>query len=175
MSNGDVYLLNADYTFLDKITWKKAAFLMAKNLVNPVKDKQGRVIKICRTVTQRYVIPAVLILKKFIRKKLGSRVPWSKHTLFMRDNFSCQYCGIQLDRKRCQVEHIIPVSKGGKTAYTNCITACRGCNQKKGNKTLREAKMFLRSKPYQPTIGEYLHFLEKSSGVLETLKECGVL
>ena len=48
-------------------------------------------------------------------------------------------------------DHVNPRSRGGQTTWTNVVTACSACNLAKGDKTTREAKMFPRQKPYQPT------------------------
>ena len=59
------------------------------------------------------------------------RKPISKRTrfeVFKRDMFSCQYCGKKSPDVVLHVDHIKPVSKGGKNTITNLITACRDCN-----------------------------------------------
>lgn len=54
-----------------------------------------------------------------------------------RDNFTCQYCGTKAtDGVKLHVDHIHPVSKGGKTTADNLITACERCNLGKSNKLL---------------------------------------
>ena len=56
--------------------------------------------------------------------------------IILRDNFTCQYCGrnVKEDKIRLQIDHIIPVSKGGKTIEKNLICACFECNTGKSNK-----------------------------------------
>jgi len=57
--------------------------------------------------------------------------------IFERDNFRCQYCGKSpRDGIELVVDHVYPVSKGGKGDYHNLITACKKCNGHKGNKIL---------------------------------------
>ena len=51
-------------------------------------------------------------------------------------------------------EHIVPTSRGGADAWMNCITACRGCNGRKGSRLLHEARMELLYLPYIPTLHE---------------------
>ena len=49
---------------------------------------------------------------------------------------SCAYCG---DRHAdLEVEHIVPLSRGGANDIRNVAPACRSCNQAKGARTLRE-------------------------------------
>jgi hypothetical protein len=65
-----------------------------------------------------------------------TRKPISKRTrfeVFKRDMFSCQYCGKKSPDVVLHVDHIKPVSKGGKNTITNLITACQDCNLGKSN------------------------------------------
>lgn len=55
-----------------------------------------------------------------------------------RDNYTCCMCGNSVFKEPnllLEVDHIIPVSKGGKTEASNLQTLCWRCNRKKGNKT----------------------------------------
>ncbi len=59
-----------------------------------------------------------------------------RYNVLKRDNFSCQICGITAkDGAKLHVDHIIPVSKGGKTVMSNLQTLCERCNIGKSNKT----------------------------------------
>ena len=66
------------------------------------------------------------------RSKMTNKLRFS---ILQRDNFTCQYCGDSKihngDDVELEVDHILPVSKGGKTEIANLITACRECNQGK--------------------------------------------
>ena len=54
-----------------------------------------------------------------------------------RDNFTCQKCGrTRADKVKFHVDHIIPISKGGKTLLTNLETLCRDCNLGKRSKII---------------------------------------
>lgn len=50
-----------------------------------------------------------------------------------RDNFTCQYCGAHGAGVVLEVDHIIPISKGGTSDMDNLITACLDCNRGKGS------------------------------------------
>ena len=70
------------------------------------------------------------------RKNLSKSV---RFEVFKRDSFKCQYCGKSAPDVVLEVDHIIPVSKGGDNDISNLITACFDCNRgkrdkKKGNK-----------------------------------------
>jgi len=50
-----------------------------------------------------------------------------------RDKFTCQYCGITGAEAELEIDHIIPVSKGGSHHISNLATSCRKCNQQKSD------------------------------------------
>lgn len=63
-----------------------------------------------------------------------------KQAVLWRDRYVCQYC-----QRNCieqglvaQVDHIIPRSRGGTTAWSNLVCACQKCNQDKGSQTATE-------------------------------------
>lgn len=58
-----------------------------------------------------------------------------RYDILHRDGFKCQICGrTQADGVKLHVDHIIPVSKGGKTVKSNLRTLCDQCNLGKSNK-----------------------------------------
>ena len=58
-----------------------------------------------------------------------------RYNVLKRDNFQCQLCGATAkDGAKLHVDHIIPVSKGGKTIMSNLQTLCDRCNIGKSNK-----------------------------------------
>lgn len=74
--------------------------------------------------------------------------------LFARDRFVCAYCGHTFAGDDLTREHIVPVSRGGQDSWMNCITACRGCNGRKGSRLPEEARMSLLFLPYVPSLHE---------------------
>jgi hypothetical protein len=69
------------------------------------------------------------------RKDLSKR---QRFEVFKRDSFTCQYCGESAPDVVLNVDHIIPVAKGGKNAITNLITSCFDCNSGKSDKLLSD-------------------------------------
>lgn len=63
--------------------------------------------------------------------------------VFERDGWRCQICGKSTPRKRRgtrysnapELDHRIPISRGGEHSYANTQCACRQCNMAKGNKS----------------------------------------
>ena len=73
--------------------------------------------------------------------------------LFKRDRYTCAYCGQRLPYKDLSRDHIVPRSKGGQDTWMNCVTACRRCNQQKGNKLVQDFRPLLYV-PYVPCRAE---------------------
>lgn len=162
-------LLNADYSFLNLVDWKRAMCLVAKGKVQILKHSE-KIVKTAEGIAIK--IPAVMRLIKLIRILYRNRVPFSKRNVLVRDGFKCAYCGIA--GERLTIDHIVPKSRGGKTDFENCVASCKPCNNKKGRRTPSEARMFLKTKAYQPTISEFLILRAKKLGINDILKELGI-
>ena len=76
-------------------------------------------------------VPAVMMLKEYQKKKTVVR--FSKQNVFLRDQYCCQYCGIDIQKRHATLDHVLPVSHGGKSVWENCVCACGECNSRKGN------------------------------------------
>ena len=161
-------VLNGDYTFLNTINWKRAVCLVIKGKSEVVKYSDI-VLRNVSGVVMR--LPIVIRLIKVIRTIYRSHVPFSKRNVMVRDRFRCVYCGV---KDELTIDHVIPVSRGGKSNFENCVTACKPCNNKKDRRTPSEAKMFLRKQPYSPTISEFFRMKMKQLGMDKYLKELGV-
>ncbi len=74
--------------------------------------------------------------------------------LFARDRQVCAYCGGHFSLDDLTREHITPTSRGGQDTWMNCITACRNCNGRKGNRTLSELGWSMFYLPYMPSLHE---------------------
>ena len=58
-----------------------------------------------------------------------------KDQIKKRDNYTCQICGKYMpDEVGLHIDHIIPISKGGKSVPSNLRVLCSKCNGKKSNK-----------------------------------------
>ena len=90
-------------------------------------------------------------------KVAAKRKPISKavrHEILKRDSFTCQYCGKSAPDVVLEIEHIIPVSKGGDNETLNLITACFDCNRGKGNKLLSDDTMIKKQKKQLKELNE---------------------
>ena len=101
------------------------------------------------TISCSLKAPHIIILG-FYSGYPNLKIKLSRENIYKRDKFTCQYCGKKLDQKQLNIDHIIPRHRGGKTAWTNVVSCCFGCNLKKGGKTLPEIDMRLLKKPRAP-------------------------
>lgn len=161
-------LLNADYSFMNVVDWKRALRLVVKNKVT-VLSYSERCIQGVEGLVIR--LPAVMKLIKLIRSVYRSRVPFSKRNVLVRDGLACAYCGSR--NGKMTIDHIIPRSRGGPSSFENCVACCRGCNTKKGNRTPNEARMYLSRQPHQPTISEFLRLRLKRLGIHDLWEQLG--
>lgn len=90
-------------------------------------------------------VPSVVVLREYVRPR--KRVAFTRFNLFLRDEFSCQYCGAKHD---LTFDHVLPRKLGGVTSWENVVAACAPCNLRKGSMTLREAGLKLRKTPARP-------------------------
>lgn len=164
-------LLNADYSFLNVVSWKRAMCLMTKGKVQ-VLSYSERMIRGAEGMI--FKAPAVMRLMKLIRTIYRTRVPFSRRNVLIRDGFKCAYCGTAGGSLALTVDHIIPKSRGGGSTFENCVSCCLPCNNTKGCKTPREAGMFLKKRPYQPTISEFLRIKFRRLGLDAILRDCGL-
>ncbi len=90
----------------------------------------------------------VFVRGNFVPKR--STPPLSNPNLFRRDLNICAYCGNQQNDSKLTRDHIVPKSRGGKNLWTNCVTACKRCNNYKGDYMLEHIGLKLLYVPYAP-------------------------
>jgi hypothetical protein len=81
---------------------------------------------------------------------VADRTPLNRAMVFARDRHICAYCGGRYSGAALEMEHVTPSSRGGSTVWQNVVSACRACNQRKGNRTPESAGMPLLYVPYVP-------------------------
>lgn len=156
--NNRCLVLNADFTPLAIIGWRRAIIWSMKHdedsncgiqVIDFYKNDYIR----CAN-NKKMPIPAVARAAVY-RRIQGFGVNFSRKNLFIRDNMTCQYCGLIKGITELTYDHVIPKSQwdynlGSPTNWTNIVTACIGCNRKKGNKTPTQSNMPLLSIPTKP-------------------------
>lgn len=151
-------LLNADHSPLKLISWQRAIIWSMK-----YEEDQNYGIEIIEYYHNKFIqgvrgktypIPCIAKSKKYFNL-YNKKINFSRYNLFIRDNFTCQYCGMRLVQSQLTYDHIIPKCRFNynrklSTNWTNIVTACRPCNHKKGNKTPAEAGMKLIKPAVEP-------------------------
>ncbi|TAK15112.1 MAG: HNH endonuclease, partial [Rhizorhabdus sp.] len=94
-------------------------------------------------------LPSVIALRQYVKQ--SDNPAFTRFNLFLRDRFSCQYCGSLQD---LTFDHVIPRAQGGRTTWENVATACAPCNLRKGGRTPRQAGMRLFEIARRPTSWE---------------------
>lgn len=143
------------------ITWQEAAIYHAKGLVSWSLGEIDTVIRggNNRLTGEQSIIctSSIIAVKGEAKSKKRHRVPTlCNRELFRRDRHLCAYCGQTFHDSKLTRDHIVPRSKGGKDIWTNVVTCCARCNQKKDDKTLEQAGLSLLYMPYTPSKAEHL-------------------
>ncbi|OSP54286.1 HNH endonuclease [Pseudoruegeria sp. SK021] len=143
-------VLNADYRPLSYYPlslwpWQEAIKAAYLDRVDILAEYDQSV----RSPTTEIRIPSVVVLREYVKPQ--KRVAFTRFNLFLRDEFSCQYCGEKGD---LTFDHVIPRARGGVTSWENVVAACGTCNLHKGSKSLRQAGVSLRKPPRQPSAAE---------------------
>ncbi|MEO9485002.1 MAG: HNH endonuclease [Ekhidna sp.] len=151
-----VLVLNQDYTPLTVCTAQRAftlMFLKKAELISEIKGKK------LRSISQSFPFPSIIKIQYYIAIPYKG-VVMSRHNIFKRDGGKCQYCGTS---KELTIDHIIPRSKGGKSTWTNLVTACQRCNSRKSDYSLDKVGMRLFKAPIKPSYLTFLRMNDKYS------------
>ncbi|CAB4125376.1 McrA Restriction endonuclease [uncultured Caudovirales phage] len=153
----DTLVLNADglpvsVMPLSVIPWEEAIRYMVLDKADVLMFHENWTVRSARWETQ---VPSVIMLRDFMKSK--STVRFSRANVYLRDNGTCQYCSKHIERKVATLDHVVPVSKGGKTTWENSTTACGPCNSAKADKLGMKPKV----KPYKPDFYELVNKRKK--------------
>ena len=145
-------VLNADYRPLSYYPlslwcWQDSVKSVFLDRVTIVSNYE----RVIRSPSFNMKLPSVIALKHFVSPHLNPN--FTRFNVFLRDKFSCQYCG---SGDELTFDHLLPRSRGGKTNWENVVTACSNCNVQKGGRLLANSGMLLQKKPFQPST-EDLH------------------
>lgn len=140
-------LLNADMQPvsllpLSVVDWQEAIRYMVLDKAEVLEWYDDWIVHSARWNTR---VPAVLLLKEYQKPKHTMRL--SKRNVFLRDEYVCQYCGTEVTDATATLDHVHPVSQGGKTTWENSTTACKPCNYRKA---AHVGKFKPKSLPYRP-------------------------
>ncbi|HVT03228.1 MAG TPA: HNH endonuclease [Thermoanaerobaculia bacterium] len=132
---GDVRAVAPDYRTYDFENWQDV----------PAQPPDHFIV----TPTRNIFIPDVIQLLRF-DKMPRQEVKFSRGNIYLRDHNRCQYCGKKFSSSELSLDHVIPISRGGKSTWENVVCACLPCNVKKGNKLLPECNIQLIRQPHRP-------------------------
>ena len=151
----EIAVLVLNYTFepLHFTNARRAITLLLSGKAESVESSS----RLVRSPSLSFPLPAVIRLAVYIRKPFLDRVAFNKKNILRRDGYTCQYCGRR--GERLTVDHVLPRSRGGETAWTNVVAACLRCNLRKGNRSVQEVGMRLIREPHHPQFLLSLHLL----------------
>lgn len=159
-------MLNADFSPIGVLNWKRAFTLVFQNLDSP--EMGAQIIeeypdKIVRSAGgEEFKIPAVIRLAAY--KDLKRRkVSFSRKNVFLRDEMKCQYCGKRFLREDLTYDHVVSRDywrkknmQGSPTYWENIVTCCYPCNNKKAQKPLDKSGMTLIKKVLKPNPAKFI-------------------
>ena len=141
-------VLNADYRPLSYfplslLPWQEAVKAVFLDRVDIVCEYEHKV----RSPSLEMSLPSVVALKEYVSP--SRRPAFTRFNLFLRDSFSCQYCG---SVEELTFDHVVPRSRGGRTLWGNVVAACASCNLRKGGRLPGECDMHPRRLPREPSV-----------------------
>ncbi|MFN3336220.1 MAG: HNH endonuclease [Thermomicrobium sp.] len=143
-----VLVLNQNYEPLHVATVRRALVLWLSGKAEILETYEQEVA----SAQRRFPAPSVIRLLSLV-KRPPVRVKLCRREVFLRDNYTCQYCGVRTHD--LTIDHVVPRSRGGPHTWENVVSACRTCNHRKGGKSLAEARMQLLRQPFEPRPGRY--------------------
>lgn len=147
---GDTLVLNNDgqplSVFpLSTISWRDAVSSVFTEDFDVLETYEDWVV---RSPSTSIAVPAVVMTKKYV--KASRAVRFSSYNVYLRDDFTCQYCNQRFSEDELTKEHVHPKKLGGKSNWENIVAACQPCNQRKSH----YLEMKPRVKPRRPSYYE---------------------
>ncbi len=151
----DTLILNADaqpvsLLPLSTCDWQEAIRYMVLEKARVLDWHDDWIVRSARWETR---VPAVLLLNEYYKKKHIVRL--TKRNVFLRDRYTCQYCGTDVNEQTATLDHVHPISHGGTSSWLNLTTACKACNYRKA---AHVGKHKPKTTPYKP---DYWELAEK--------------
>ena len=151
LTNVAVLQINASFEPTSFISGKDAARLVAKGaaVIEEARDREIR---------PGFPLPSVIRLTRYANIPHRIQI-LSRKNLYIRDRYTCQYCGQKPGVQSLDLDHVQPKSRGGRDTWDNLVTSCKTCNRRKADRTPEEANMPLLSRPRPVTIHTARHLL----------------
>lgn len=78
--------------------------------------------------------PEIMMPEKAFHRKVRYEISGAvQQKIWVADGYKCVYCGAQMGKSPMSIDHFVPLETGGKNDTSNFLTACKGCNKKKGS------------------------------------------
>lgn len=139
-----VLVLNGSYEPIN-ITGARRAIVLVLKGAAVIEESRG--IPIHRDL----MLPSVVRLRQF--RRIPHRIQQlSRRSIYIRDNYTCQYCAEKFSAHALTLDHVIPRAQGGLNRWENLVTSCKPCNHTKDSRTPEEAGMKLLRVPRPLTI-----------------------
>ena len=149
------------------INWQDAVLYYARDQIAWTLGDQtfrfyGGVNRVSNERSYMDIQPIIAVQGDQGRSVFGVTPSLNNRELFRRDGHICMYCLTSLNDRHLTRDHVIPISRGGRDIWTNVVTACRACNQRKADQLLSETNMRLQAVPYTPNHAEWLILRNRS-------------
>jgi 5-methylcytosine-specific restriction endonuclease McrA len=102
------------------------------------------------TVSREIRVPTIIISPNFNQVPMKKVRP-TKSAIWERDGGVCQYTGEKVGRNTADIDHIVPVSRGGANTFANMVLCKKEINRLKGNKYNHEVGLKLIRQPKEPS------------------------
>lgn len=155
--NQEVLVLNSDYEPLNVCNARRAIVLVYLGKAEILHAHEYEAI----TPEGCFTLPSVVKLRSHIRRPLPE-LKLSRRTIFARDNYTCQYCGVTA--KDLTIDHVVPKRHGGPATWENLVCCCRKCNTRKSDKFLHQVGMKLYRPPRRPRYVPYISLTKYLTG-----------
>lgn len=151
-----VLLLNNENKPIHITSWKRAVVLLIKGKAECIEEIKNTVEQLDNyiKIDNTYIPKTIKLTYEVAVPEL--ELPFSRENVFARDEYTCQYCGKKFPGNELTLDHVLPKSRFGPYIWENITTCCKECNQKKADRTPKEAKMELLKTPSKPK--DYLEF-----------------
>ena len=136
--------LNSSFEPLTMVPLRRALRLVIDGKAEIVEADHEALV---RSERLAYPRPIVIRLAKFIHVPRRFRRQVTNTFLFARDRYTCQYCYRTMPSAELTLDHVIPRSRAGESAWENLVACCHFCNNRKGSRTPEEAGMKLLRQP----------------------------
>ena len=149
LTHEPVLVLNLNYVPINICNVRRAVILVGKGKAELLENNRG----VLRTVNAVFDAPSIIRLVYLVKRPFLPR-KLSKKEVFLRDRYTCQYCGKK--SQELTLDHVIPRRQQGSHSWNNVVAACSRCNLRKAGRTPVEAKMRLVKEPRAPDPNPYL-------------------